>query len=284
MTTRPTPPVDMVPISSIDRLLVSLTNTDNNVFQTGRTQWQAACPAHDDRVESLCFAVGRVVPIVMTCHAGCNNADVLNVLGLPTSLLSTGRPQLPTVHVGERGRVGRGGTASARPRGTVVATYDYTDADRRLKYQTVRYEPKAFRLRRPDERGGWAWNMKGVDRVLYRLPDVISAVQRDEPIYIAEGEKDADALRGVFVTATTAPQGARSWHLVADHARAVLSDATVIVVVDDDSAGHLRGADVARSLDGVVRSLVVVRPAFGKDAYDHIDAGYLVEQFVVVRR
>ena len=35
-------------------------------------------------------------------------------------------------------------TRRDKPRGRVVATYDYTDADGKLLYQVLRYEPKAF--------------------------------------------------------------------------------------------------------------------------------------------
>lgn len=38
-----------------------------------------------------------------------------------------------------------------------------------------RYEPKQFKQRRPDGKGGWLWNLDGVRRVLYRLADVLAA-------------------------------------------------------------------------------------------------------------
>jgi hypothetical protein len=54
----------------------------------------------------------------------------------------------------------------------IVATYDYLDEKGVFLYQVVRYEPKGFRQRRPDGKGGWHWNLNGVRRVLYRLPEV----------------------------------------------------------------------------------------------------------------
>ena len=41
---------------------------------------------------------------------------------------------------------------------------------------------------------GWVWNIQGVRRVPYRLPVLLEAIAADEPIYVVEGEKDADAL------------------------------------------------------------------------------------------
>ena len=57
-----------------------------------------------------------------------------------------------------------------KPKGRVVATYDYTDADGKLLYQVLRYEPKDFRQRRPDGNGGWIPKLEE-RRVLYRWPN-----------------------------------------------------------------------------------------------------------------
>src|SRR5262249_11740711 len=44
--------------------------------------------------------------------------------------------------------------APAVPR-KLVCRYDYKDVDGNLLYQVERYEPKDFRQRRPDGKGGW---------------------------------------------------------------------------------------------------------------------------------
>src|SRR5262245_8133447 len=51
----------------------------------------------------------------------------------------------------------------------IVATYPYVDEQSSPLYEVVRLEPKDFRQRRPDGRGGWFWNLDGTRRVLYRL-------------------------------------------------------------------------------------------------------------------
>jgi hypothetical protein len=66
----------------------------------------------------------------------------------------------------------RGAAMTAR---RIVNTYDYTDEAGRLIYQGVRYQPKDFRPRRPDGRGGWHHNLAGVRRVPYRLADLTKA-------------------------------------------------------------------------------------------------------------
>ena len=60
-----------------------------------------------------------------------------------------------------------------------------------MLFQTVRFDPKAFRQRRPDGKGGWIWNLAGIDPVLYRLPELLSA-PLSETVFVPEGEKDVE--------------------------------------------------------------------------------------------
>ncbi len=90
----------------------------------------------------------------------------------------------------------------ARPemRRGIVAAYDYLNAESQLSYQVVRYAPKTFKQRRPDGKGGWTWNIKGLRLLPYRLPELLKA--DDRTIFIVEGEKDANALRQLGLIAT----------------------------------------------------------------------------------
>ena len=65
-----------------------------------------------------------------------------------------------------------GGHNGSKPSAKVVKTYDYTDVSGHLLYQVCRYVPKDFKQRCPDGRGGWVWNTKGVEKVLFRLPEI----------------------------------------------------------------------------------------------------------------
>src|SRR6266581_3034452 len=86
----------------------------------------------------------------------------------------------------------------------IVAAYAYVDESNQLLYQVVRFDPKSFGQRRPDGKGGWVWNIEGVRRVLYRLPEVLTAHE----IFVVEGEKDADNLSGLGVSETCNHRGA----------------------------------------------------------------------------
>ena len=96
--------------------------------------------------------------------------------------------------------------ADGKPR--IVATYPYTDEHGELLYEVLRYEPKGFRQRRPNGQGGWAWNLNGARRVLYRLPALLADIDADNTVWICEGEKDAEALRSAGAAATCNSGGA----------------------------------------------------------------------------
>jgi len=138
---------------------------------------------------------------------------------------------------------------------TIIATYDYTDANGKLLYQVVRFDPKEFRQRRPDGNGAWLWNLKGVKPVLYRLPEVEKAVREGQTVYICEGERDTDALRLKGLKATTNSGGAEKWR--PEYAGA-LSGTSVIILPDKDAPGRRHVAKVAASLHGKAKSIKVV--------------------------
>jgi hypothetical protein len=93
----------------------------------------------------------------------------------------------------------------AQPKGTVVATFDYTDADGTLRYQVLKYDPKNFRQRRPDGNGGWIWSLGDVRRVPYRWPELLQYL--DATVFVCEGEKDVDRIVSLGHCATCVADG-----------------------------------------------------------------------------
>lgn len=136
----------------------------------------------------------------------------------------------------------------------IIAAYDYPDPNGRLIYQVVRKAPKKFVQRQPDGNGGWIWNIKGIPRVPYRLPELLAA-DPAEPVFIAEGEKDVDALRERALVATTNPGGAGKWQAsYGEHLRG----RHVVILPDNDAAGRDHAADVARKLKPYAASVRVI--------------------------
>jgi hypothetical protein len=101
--------------------------------RSGRT-WLARCPAHDDREPSLAIRDGDDGHVLVHCHAGCDQKDVIDVLrgrglwnGEPWSAPRSLRSPLGAVPepdaAGRTEAALRIWGASHTPRGTVVATY-----------------------------------------------------------------------------------------------------------------------------------------------------------------
>lgn len=112
---------------------------------------------------------------------------------------------------------------------------------------------------------------------LYRLPRVVEAVKAGTTVYLVEGEKDVHALESLGLVATTAPEGASR---IENADLSPLKNATVVAIPDKDGPGDKWATEVHRRLSGYATSLSFVEAKEGKDAADHIAAGYGVEDFV----
>lgn len=137
----------------------------------------------------------------------------------------------------------------------IIETYDYTDEDGALLYENVRYEPKAFRQRRPDGNNGWTWNLNGTRRVLYRLPDLLEAPIQDW-VCVTEGEKDAISLRVLGFGATTSGN-ASSWR---SEFAEFFKGRLVAVFADNDKAGERYAKTVVETLQDVAAEVRIVEP------------------------
>jgi 5S rRNA maturation endonuclease (ribonuclease M5) len=219
----------------------------------------ARCPVHDDKTPSLCASLGDDGRGLLHCQAGCRTEDVVAAIGLAMSDLCPERPK------------------DDRPQ--IICTYGYTDENGELLYEVVRYVPKDFRQRRPDGRGGYEWNLRGVERVPYRLPEVLSAVAADRVVYVVEGEKDADRLDSLGLVATCNAGGAGKWP--AKWGQIYFTGAKIVVLPDNDDAGRKHAEQVAQSLHGHAAEVRVVElPGLGakQDASDWLTSGHDAEE------
>lgn len=223
--------------------------------------WTARCPAHNDGNPSLSIT-STDDRVLLCCHAGCLTDDIVKALGITTAdLFDTPKST----------------TTDRR----IVATYPYHDEAATLLYEVVRFEPKDFRQRRPDGRGGWIWKLDDTRRVPYRLPELLAA-DPTITVFVVEGEKDCEALVAAGHVATCGPQGAGKWSKVVDVARGALAGRDVVVVADRDDAGRAHARTVAASLLTVAAHVTVAEAAVGKDAADHLGAGRPVTDLLVI--
>lgn len=130
----------------------------------------------------------------------------------------------------------------------LVKTYDYLDEEGKLLFQVCRYEPKTFKQRHGNGTGKWIYNLEGIRRVLYRLPDVLKASE----VVIVEGEKDSDNVSELGFCGTTCPMGAKKWRPEYSES---LKDKDVILVPDNDDEGRTHMLRVAQSLQGIAKSI-----------------------------
>lgn len=161
---------------------------------------------------------------------------------------------------------GNGGVAAnyhrhkPTPPGELIATYIYTDESGQLLFEVQRFLDRvsgrrSFRQRHETAIGGWINNIRGIRRVPYRLPDLIAARQRNEQILIVEGEKDVENCFDILGPATCNPMGAGKWPKMADELNPHFQDADVIIIGDNDEAGHAHALDVVNALQSVARSV-----------------------------
>lgn len=228
------------------------------------------CTHHDDGEASLHVAPGQSQPVVMTCHAGCHINDILMSANVDMQAILAERADVPIQESAQFTPV------ASTPAGPASHVYPYTDEIGNVLFEVLRIPlpggKKTFRQRHqdPNSRTGWAWNMNGVRRVLYCLPDVIAAKAEGRTIYVVEGEKDAETLRGINECATTSPMGAGKW---SEDYSAVLEGASVIIIADGDPTGRAHARSVRDSLLGFGCAVGIKEAASGKDITDHIRAG-----------
>lgn len=216
--------------------------------------WVALCPAHEDTTPSLSIK-REGDKWLLHCHAGCDYRAIVDAAGLTDAL-----------------------TVKDRTRPDIVAEYSYTDEDGRELYQVVRLSPKSFRQRRRAN-GQWTWSLGDTRRVLYHLPEVVATAKAGGTVYVAEGEKDADALTRAGACATCNPGGAGKWR---DDYSTTLTGAKVVIVRDKDEVGIAHAAAVASSVKPYAAACRIVEAREGKDAADHLAAGYGLADFAEV--
>ncbi len=210
------------------------------------------CPTHADEQPSLSVGV-KSDKVLVHCQAACAQDDVVAWCKEHRCWPADTRP-------------------NERMQRRIVAAYDYRDAHGTLRYQVVRYAPKSFHQRRPDGAGGWHYNLQGVCRVLYRLPELLAAAA-GVTVYVVEGEQDADRLAQLGLVTTCNSGGAGKWR---DDYNEPLRGRRITILPDNDAPGRAHAAGVKASLVGVAADLrVVVLPDLpdGGDVSDWLDAG-----------
>ncbi|MEG1358363.1 MAG: hypothetical protein RSE23_01740 [Clostridia bacterium] len=239
-------------------------------------EYMCRCPAHDDRTASLCVTEGPMErgksagtwAIKFCCQAGCENAEIMRRLNVKP------RDLYPASHA-DPSHAPKGSTAetvAAKPArkkkelGKLTTVYTYTDEQGKALFEVCRFErvddetgkkEKSFvqRTYAPGDpkakQDGYLYKTDNIRHPLYRLQAVVQAVADGRPVYVVEGEKDADNLTRLGLCATTNPGGASRKGLAVkwreEHTLA-LRNADVLLVPDIDETGMYDRRKVARLL------------------------------------
>jgi hypothetical protein len=133
----------------------------------------------------------------------------------------------------------------------IETTYQYRDKDGMPLFEVVKFRcqdgSKTYRPRHCNNQGGIVWGMKGVPRVIYRLPEVRKALAKGWVLCIAEGEKCCDAIgKKAGHVATTNIGGAGKW-TDAD-SQALIGAKHVVIFPDNDDPGRRHAEQMRASL------------------------------------
>ncbi len=275
----------MNPISKpVDTVLSLL----EGVRQTGRNQWMARCPCrNDDANPSLAISQNDEGTALMHCHRGnsCSLDEICKSIGVEARELFSESDddwvpapkfQQDTRSASTKRNVGK----------KIEKIYPYYNEDGTLLYEKVRFRlddgGKSFANRQPDpfNSGEYIWNLKEplVRRVLYRLPEVVKAIAAGEPVWLVEGEKDADTLAEMGICGTTMDSGAGKWE---QSYTDTLSAAHVEIIADNDEVGKQHALAVAAKLQAAgTRGCNIWMSPTAKDITDHVVSGKNIDDLI----
>lgn len=158
------------------------------------------------------------------------------------------------------------------------AVYVYRDPNNQVRFMKKRYfyvnengSPDKFYRYYTLEADGRETARKPEKTFLYRLPEVLAA----EVVFVVEGEKCAEAIRGLLYknnlhdlgAATTNSGGAKKW---LNEYSQYLKDKAVIIFPDNDRPGFEHAEMVATSAAGLAKSIKIARVP-GPEGYDVAD-------------
>lgn len=260
----------------------------DGVKSAGQNQWAARCPCRqDDNNPSLSIAQADTGDVLVSCHRGngCNTNEICDAMGIKVAQLFNKAHSNDWQDKPSQYKDSVTPQVQKKVSRKLVATYKFRDEGGTLIYEKLRYVDengkKSFGHRRPDPDmpGEYIYDAKGIKKILYRLPEVIQAIQAGEPIWLVEGEKDVDTLVNKYgVCATTMSSGAGHWE--PEYSQLLAGADILEIVADNDEPGKDHALNVAAQVRGLGGNVRVWVSTYGKDISDHISAGHEPDELV----
>ena len=216
-------------------------------------QWVASCPVpghgkgNGDKNPSLSISINDDGKPLFHCHGGCTQEDVFNTIKDMRLLPELEERPDPLANI------------KPLPQIKFDQEWEYQDEDRTTVFVKQRMKigesGKTYRLYKVDPDGRRYPTLGDARIVPYRLPELLDAKTAGRIIYVVEGEKAADALISIGVTATTAHTGAGSWpEAITEY----FAGANVVIVPDNDLPGWRYAQKAVEAIWGIAKNVKVV--------------------------
>jgi hypothetical protein len=231
-------------------------------------QWVASCPVpghgkgNGDKNPSLSISINDDGKPLFHCHGGCTQEDVFNTIKDMRLLPELEERPDPLANI------------KPLPSIKFDQEWEYQDEDRTTVFVKQRMKigesGKTYRLYKVDPDGRRHPTLGDARIVPYKLPELLDAKTAGRIIYVVEGEKAADALISIGVTATTAHTGAGSWpEAITEY----FAGANVVIVPDNDLPGWRYAQKAVEAILPIAKNVKVVDlqlPNTADDAYEFV--------------
>ncbi len=238
----------------------------------GDNQYIGLCPAHDDDSPSFSIKMNDE-KILMNCFAGCSFDQICSSLGIQKSetfnqsespeKITHNEREIQTDTFIDLNKKVSFYSPKHKQKVFEKTRYPYRKSDGDIIYFVIRSEPKDFRCMNPMGE----LKIEGIERVPYRLPQMIRGIKDSKKILILEGEKDADRAAEMGFIATTFQGGAGKWkeeyleHFVGAH---------VVLIPDNDKPGYEGMNSIAQKLIGTAIEVAILElPGLGERKEKH---------------
>jgi hypothetical protein len=249
--------------------------------------FRARCPAHNGESEdSLSVQENEDGKVLLHCHSGCGNEEIIEALDLEMSDLFSGNGKGKGKPIGPPAKEDKPAevlTVEELP-GTINEYFGFKDEEGKLLY-IQQHKGAYYRVVGEDEDGD-PLLIKGlgdVEPVLFELPGLLRAVEEGEPVAHVEGCKDVLTAKERLGVAATTSGGTKTWK--GEFAENYRGAKEVVILPDNDEEGATYAAKVAQDLLGIVESVKVVDlpglPEKG-DLTDWLDVGHTAEELFAV--
>lgn len=231
-------------------------------------QWVASCPVpghgkgNGDKNPSLSVSINDDGKPLFHCHGGCSQEDVFNTIRDMRLLPELEERPDPLANI------------KPLPIVKFEDEWEYQDENRTTVFVKQRLKigesGKTYRLYKIDPDGRRSTTLGDARIVPYRLPELLDAKSAGRIIYLVEGEKAADALRWIGVTATTAHTGAGSFpEAITEY----FAGANVVILPDNDLPGWRYAQKAVAAILPIAKNVKVVDlqlPNEKEDAWEFV--------------